>query len=473
MTGSTYADRINGITTSVAIKAPVRVATTANITLSGLQTIDGVTVVADDRVLVKNQTTGSENGIYNVASTAWSRAKDFNGSGDVVQGTRVLINAGSTYTGMEAHITTANDITIGTTSLAFALTTIIDTAIAVDLDTVAGISADVTTVADDLTGANTIGTVAGISANVTTVAGVSANVTTVAGISANVTTVSGISADVQSVAAQVSGWAFDASTTMADPGAGEVRLNNATLSSVTSIAVDDANSDAVDVSAWVTTWDNTGNAGSHGTLVLRKAGNSAVFGIYTIASLTDNAGWTEVALTHVASNGTFSAADIVLVTVSPHGVDGVGDVVGPASATADAVALFDGTTGKVLKNGVAIGTTGAVIPKLSTVNTWGAPQRKGMATVTDGTLAIGTTQDFIYTPSGADTLDFTGELAGLGGIIYLNNTTNYAIALGAECLAPDGMATAISTTGRHTISYNVRVDGGGTDTVELSFSTVV
>ena len=58
---STSADRIDGLTTSVAIKAPVKVASTADLTLSGTQTIDGVAVVVDDRVLVKNQTDDTEN----------------------------------------------------------------------------------------------------------------------------------------------------------------------------------------------------------------------------------------------------------------------------------------------------------------------------------------------------------------------------------------------------------------------------
>ena len=53
---ATYTDRRQGLTTAVAVKAPCRVATTANITLSGTQTVDGVALAVRDRVLVKNQT---------------------------------------------------------------------------------------------------------------------------------------------------------------------------------------------------------------------------------------------------------------------------------------------------------------------------------------------------------------------------------------------------------------------------------
>lgn len=113
----TSTDRLNGLTAAVAIKAPVKAATTANITLSGLQTIDGVSCAAGDRVLVKNQATPSENGIYVVSSTAWTRAKDFDGNRDVVTGTQIYVTSG-TQAGIW-RITTSGTITIGATSLAF------------------------------------------------------------------------------------------------------------------------------------------------------------------------------------------------------------------------------------------------------------------------------------------------------------------------------------------------------------------
>jgi hypothetical protein len=104
----------------LAIKAPVRVATTANITLSGLQTIDGVTVVADDRVLVKDQTSGVDNGIYVASSSAWQRDEDFDGSYDVVQGTLISVSSGTLSGGAIYKLTTSSPV-IGTTTLSFAL----------------------------------------------------------------------------------------------------------------------------------------------------------------------------------------------------------------------------------------------------------------------------------------------------------------------------------------------------------------
>lgn len=68
---------VDSVAEGLKPKAAVRVATTANITLSGLQTIDGVSLVAGDRVLVKDQTNAAENGIYVVSAGTWNRADDF------------------------------------------------------------------------------------------------------------------------------------------------------------------------------------------------------------------------------------------------------------------------------------------------------------------------------------------------------------------------------------------------------------
>lgn len=75
---------VDGVAQGLDAKASVKVATTANITLSGTQTIDGIAVVAGDRVLVKDQSTASQDGIYVVAAGAWTRALDADTWNDLI-----------------------------------------------------------------------------------------------------------------------------------------------------------------------------------------------------------------------------------------------------------------------------------------------------------------------------------------------------------------------------------------------------
>ncbi len=120
---SSTTDRRLGLTGGTAFKAPVKAATTANITLSGEQTIDGVSCVSDDRVLVKDQTTASQNGIYVVDTGTWTLDLDFDGANDVVQGSQVYVNTGGTSNGGGTFVvTTSGTITPGTTSITFSRT---------------------------------------------------------------------------------------------------------------------------------------------------------------------------------------------------------------------------------------------------------------------------------------------------------------------------------------------------------------
>lgn len=101
------------------VKGSCLTATTANITLSGTQTIDGVAVVAGDRVLVKNQTTQSENGIYVVAAGTWSRSADANTWSELVSAF-TFIEQGSTQ-GDTGWVCTVNaGGTLGTTAVTWA-----------------------------------------------------------------------------------------------------------------------------------------------------------------------------------------------------------------------------------------------------------------------------------------------------------------------------------------------------------------
>lgn len=100
-------------------KEPVRLATTANIVLSGLQVIDGVLTVAGDRVLVKNQATSADNGIYIASAGAWARSADANTSAEVKAGLTTIVTEGSVQADTGWTLVTNNPITLGVTSLLF------------------------------------------------------------------------------------------------------------------------------------------------------------------------------------------------------------------------------------------------------------------------------------------------------------------------------------------------------------------
>jgi hypothetical protein len=111
-----YADSLQA---GFSVKAPVKAIATSNITLSGAQTVDGVSLVAGDRVLVAGQTAGQNNGIYVVAAGSWTRSADANSSPEVKDGMSVFVEQGTEFGNSTWVLITNNTITLGTTALEF------------------------------------------------------------------------------------------------------------------------------------------------------------------------------------------------------------------------------------------------------------------------------------------------------------------------------------------------------------------
>jgi hypothetical protein len=101
------------------LKEPCRLATTGLVSLSGLGAIDGVTPSAGDRILVKDQVTGAQNGIYVAASGSWTRSTDADSGSKVKAGMAVLVAEGTVNADSGWMLTTNGAITVGTTALAF------------------------------------------------------------------------------------------------------------------------------------------------------------------------------------------------------------------------------------------------------------------------------------------------------------------------------------------------------------------
>jgi hypothetical protein len=110
---------VDALKQGLDVKDSVIGATTADINLSGHQTIDGIAITTGNRVLVKNQSNGYENGIYVAASGSWARSIDADVSADVTPGMFTFVELGTTNGDSGFVLTTNATITLGTTVLTF------------------------------------------------------------------------------------------------------------------------------------------------------------------------------------------------------------------------------------------------------------------------------------------------------------------------------------------------------------------
>lgn len=163
-------------------------------------------------------------------------------------------------------------------------------------------------------------------------------------------------------------FAFSVATSDADPGPGRIAFNDATAGSVTMLFVDDQTSSGADATAWLDILDDSTNTGNRGSLFLQHGSDIASFAEFVITGpVADGVGYRKVPVALSGASAVFANGDpIVLsfVRTGDKGVDGqgAGDVVGPAGATDGALALFDGPTRKLLKNGAAVpGAFGRVL----------------------------------------------------------------------------------------------------------------
>lgn len=304
-------------------------------------------------------------------------------------------------------------------------------------------------------------------------------------------------------------YSFETSTSMAAPASGGLRLNNASLASVTAIAVNASEAGGVDVSDFVATWDDSTNT-VKGYVEVRKEGSGAVLALYSLTSVTDNTTWLQLAVTYVSGSGSLTAADSVYLVpyrTGNKGADGAGtgDFSSNTSSSVDGeVVLFSGTAGKTGKrasgSGIAKLTSGVLSTATSGTDyapaTSGSSILKGngaggFSNATAGTdyqaadaqlfsnipqnsqsaaytLVAADAQKHIYHPS-ADTTARTWTIPANASVAYpigtaltfINDTSGGTITIsittdtlvlagsgstGSRTLAANGIATAVKIT---------------------------
>lgn len=174
-------------------------------------------------------------------------------------------------------------------------------------------------------------------------------------------------AAIAAVASVANEWLFATSTTMADPGTGKFRLNNATPASVTNVALSALSGDSgnPNLHSYLLTWDDSNNT-PRGVIRLEKdATNFIMLGVS--GNITDGTTWVEIPVTVIASAGSFSSNDPVFVNFVQYGNNGTVSTTG-SPATGNLVKFSGGAT---ITNADLMGdgsTSGGMDFTLATVN---------------------------------------------------------------------------------------------------------
>jgi len=137
---------------------------------------------------------------------------------------------------------------------------------------------------------------------------------------------------------------------MSDPGAGTIRFDNATVASVTNLAFDATTADSgnPDISDFIASIDDGTNTSHEGFVTIKKQSTPSTFAVYAVTgAVTDNTGWLQVPVTHVASGGSFSNTDTLYISMTRSGNLGATGPTGSTGARGSDAGLdmtFESTT---------------------------------------------------------------------------------------------------------------------------------
>lgn len=193
-------------------------------------------------------------------------------------------------------------------------------------------------------------------------------------------TYDGLTASTAAAAALVNAYAgavsftFSTTTTDADPGAGTIRFNNATIASVTSLYIDNTSTGGTSVTGWLDSFDDANSTTNRGVLAVRSTTDQSVFALFTVTgAVTDGTGYRKVPVAYLSGVLPANGADLVL-GFSPSGPASaatvtVGTTTAVASTASPTVTNSGTSSAAVLDFAIPRGAPGGVLYTFSTTTT--------------------------------------------------------------------------------------------------------
>lgn len=261
-------------------------------------------------------------------------------------------------------------------------------------------------------------------------------------------------------------WLYDSSTSMADPGSGEIRFNHAMLSSVTAIAVS-ATGSGSDVSDFVATWDNSTNTTKANIVIREEAGSVAA--VFSLSAVTDNTDWLQLTVAYVSGSLSLTAADplyLVPLLVGDKGIDGA--LSGSVGTDDGGIPRADGAGGTTLQSSlVAIDDSGNLVPKTTDVGGLGTTLLNWADLFLDSGAVVNFDSGDVTITHAANVLAFAGGTYTFAGAI--TPAANDGSALGASGTAwSDGFFASGAVLNFNAGNYTITHSAG-----ELAFSGIV